>query len=41
MLREALNNGMRLGADEPLVWVWAPLKDYPPFQELVKIRDGS
>ncbi len=39
MLREALNNGHRFGADEPLQWYWAPIKDYPPFQELVKIRD--
>jgi hypothetical protein len=38
MLREALNGGWRLEADEPLLWFWAPLKDYPPFQELVKIR---
>jgi len=38
MLREALNNGYRLGADEPLYWYWAPIKDYPPFQELVRVR---
>jgi hypothetical protein len=33
--------GVRPGADEPLQWYWAPIKDYPPFQELVKLRDGS
>jgi TolB-like protein len=38
MLREALNNGWRLGADEPLQWYWAPIKDHPPFQELVRVR---
>ncbi len=38
MLREAMNNGCRLGADEPLQWYWAPIKDHPPFQELVKVR---
>lgn len=38
LLREALNNGARLGPDEPLEWYWAPIKDYPPFQELVRIR---
>lgn len=38
MLREALNNGWRLGPDEPLQWYWEPIKDYPPFQELVRIR---
>jgi hypothetical protein len=41
LLREALNNGQRLGSDEPLQWYWAPIKDYPPFQELVKLKDGS
>ncbi|NJD17887.1 MAG: hypothetical protein FIA95_01175 [Gemmatimonadetes bacterium] len=40
-LREALNQGHRLGSDEPLQWYWAPIKDYPPFQELVKLKDGS
>ena len=40
-LREALNNGWRLGAYEPLYWYWAPIKDYPPFQELVKLKNGS
>lgn len=38
MLRDALNNGGRLGPDEPLQWYWAPIKDYPPFVELVKLR---
>jgi tetratricopeptide (TPR) repeat protein len=38
LLREALNNGQRLGPDEPLEWYWAPIRDYPPFQELVRIR---
>jgi tetratricopeptide (TPR) repeat protein len=38
MLRAALNNGWRSEPDEPLYWYWAPIKDYPPFQELVKIR---
>jgi len=38
MLRDALNNGARLGPDEPLQWYWAPIKDHPGFQELVKIR---
>jgi tRNA A-37 threonylcarbamoyl transferase component Bud32/TolB-like protein/tetratricopeptide (TPR) repeat protein len=37
-LRDALNNGWRLGPDEPLQWYWAPIKDYPPFVELVKLR---
>jgi len=41
MLHEAWNNGWRLGADEPLQWYWAPIKDYPPFQELVKLKAGS
>jgi hypothetical protein len=38
LLREALNNGQRLGPDEPLEWYWAPIRDHPPFQELVRIR---
>jgi hypothetical protein len=38
LLREALNNGRRLGPDEPLEWYWTPIRDYPPFQELVRIR---
>lgn len=38
MLRDALNNGGRLSPDEPLQWFWAPIKDYPPFVELVKLR---
>jgi eukaryotic-like serine/threonine-protein kinase len=38
LLREALSNGRRLGPDEPLEWYWAPIRDYPPFQELVRIR---
>jgi hypothetical protein len=38
MLREAMNNGCRLGPDEPLQWYWAPIRDYPPFQELVRLR---
>ena len=41
LLREALNGGTRLGPDEELQWYWAPIKDYPPFQELVKLKDGS
>jgi TolB-like protein len=41
LLREALNGGVGLGPDEPLQWFWAPIKDYPPFQELVKLKDGS
>jgi hypothetical protein len=41
LLREALNQGYRLGPDEPLQPFWAPIKDYPPFQELVKLKDGS
>jgi tetratricopeptide (TPR) repeat protein len=38
LLREAMNNGQRLGADEPLQWYWAPIKDHPGFQELVRVR---
>jgi hypothetical protein len=38
LLREAMNNGWRLGADEPLQWYWVPIKDHPGFQELVRIR---
>jgi tRNA A-37 threonylcarbamoyl transferase component Bud32/tetratricopeptide (TPR) repeat protein len=38
LLREALNNGRRLGPDEPLEWYWTPIRDYPPFHELVRIR---
>jgi len=38
MLRQAVNNGARLGPDEPLQWYWEPIRDYPPFQELVRIR---
>ncbi|MDP2957514.1 MAG: protein kinase, partial [Longimicrobiales bacterium] len=44
MLREALNGGWRLNrqvSDEEFQWHWAPIKDYPPFQELVKLKDGS
>ncbi|HSW27916.1 MAG TPA: serine/threonine-protein kinase [Longimicrobiales bacterium] len=41
MLRDALNGGWRLVPDEPLYWYWAPIKDYPPFQELMKLKDGS
>jgi tetratricopeptide (TPR) repeat protein len=44
MLREALNNGARI-AEPPdysphmrLRWVWAPLRGYPPFEELVRPR---
>jgi hypothetical protein len=40
-LREALNGGWRLVPDEELQWHWAPIRDYPPFQELVKLKDGS
>lgn len=35
------NNGWRLGADEPFYRYWAPIKNYAPFQELVKLKDGS
>jgi hypothetical protein len=38
MLREALNNGWRLVPDQPLQWFRAPIRDYPPFQELVRMR---
>lgn len=38
LLRDALNNGWRIFGDEELQWYWAPIKDYPPFVELVKIR---
>lgn len=41
MLRDALNNGFRLGTntiDEPLQWCWVTIKDYPPFMELMKLR---
>jgi tRNA A-37 threonylcarbamoyl transferase component Bud32/tetratricopeptide (TPR) repeat protein/TolB-like protein len=38
LLRQALNNGHRLGPDEPLEWFWAPIRDHPPFQELARIR---
>jgi eukaryotic-like serine/threonine-protein kinase len=38
LLREALNNGRWLGPDEPLEWYWTTISDYPPFQELVRIR---
>ena len=38
MHREAMDNGSRLVTDEPLQWFWAPIRDYPPFQELVGIR---
>jgi tRNA A-37 threonylcarbamoyl transferase component Bud32/TolB-like protein len=38
LLRETMNNGWRLGADEPLQWYWAPIKDHPGFQELVRLR---
>ncbi len=24
--------------DEPLQWYWAPIKDHPGFQELVRVR---
>jgi len=38
MLRDALNHGYRLGPDEPLEWFWAPIEDYLPFQELMRVR---
>jgi TolB-like protein len=41
MLRESLNGGWRLVPDEPLGWQWAPIRDHPPFRELVKVRDDS
>jgi hypothetical protein len=37
-LREALDNGWRLVPDEPLQWFRALIREYPPFQELVRIR---
>lgn len=40
-LQEALNNGQRPAPDEALSWCWAPPPEYPPFQEIVKIRDGD
>jgi tetratricopeptide (TPR) repeat protein len=39
MLRTAMNNGHRLLRDAELNWAWAPLRDYPPFQALVKVRE--
>jgi tRNA A-37 threonylcarbamoyl transferase component Bud32/TolB-like protein len=41
LLRQALNEGWRLGLDEELQWFWATIRDYPPFVELVRIRDGN
>jgi len=44
LLREALNNGARIAAppdeyhDLRLQWFWEPIRDYPPFQELVRLR---
>jgi len=40
MLRDAFNNGARLESDASLNRSWAPVRDYPPFQELVRLRDG-
>jgi hypothetical protein len=37
-LRQALNHGWRLVPDEALQWYWEPIRDYPPFQELVRVR---
>jgi hypothetical protein len=34
----AMKNGWCLEPDEPLQWYWAPVKDHPPFQELVEVR---
>jgi hypothetical protein len=39
MLRESLASGGSIDGDQPLLWFWAPLRDYPPFQELVKLKD--
>ena len=41
LLRQSLNNGWRLDVDEELFWYWEPLRDYPPFQELMKLKDAS
>jgi hypothetical protein len=40
LLRQALNNGAVFpdGGDEPLEWYWAPIRDFTPFQELMRIR---
>jgi hypothetical protein len=38
-LRECLLVGGIFEPDEPLYWFWAPLRDYPPFQELMKLKD--
>jgi tetratricopeptide (TPR) repeat protein len=37
-LRQALNAGRRLEPDEALQWYWEPIRDYPPFQELVRVK---
>lgn len=41
LLRQSLNEGWRLGLDEERQWFWATIRDYPPFVELVRIRDGQ
>jgi tetratricopeptide (TPR) repeat protein len=37
-LRQALNGGWRLEVDEEFNLNWEPIRDYPPFQELVKVK---
>jgi hypothetical protein len=37
-LRQALNNGWRLGVDEKFDLNWESIRDYPPFQELVRVK---
>ncbi|HSW29972.1 MAG TPA: BTAD domain-containing putative transcriptional regulator [Longimicrobiales bacterium] len=41
LLREALNGGWRLLPGEQGQLYWAPIKDYPPFQELMRLKDGN
>lgn len=36
MLVQALSNGYRLDFDEELMWYWAPIRDYPQFQALMR-----
>jgi len=37
-LRQSLNNGWRIDVDEEFDLNWEPIRDYPPFQELVKVK---
>lgn len=39
MLREALNHGHRVGSDERLLHFWDRIRGYPPFEELVRLRE--